>query len=147
MKRTSCDIRAANRYEMLRRIIAASPTSRQEPAAATGRSPAPVATLAGEPPGLRAIAEAGSEDPADGRPRGLVAVDAPGGALIGVGVAGTYVRVELFAPALDVPARAGEDMRPGGSRPEQVAGQVATAVGSVVARAGVEGARVPGPSE
>ncbi len=41
-------------------------------------------------------------------------------------------------------ARAAEDMRPGESRPEQVVGHVAAAVGSVVAQAGVEGARVLG---
>lgn len=35
-------------------------------------------------------------------------------------------------------------MRPGESRPEQVVGHVAAAVGSVVAQAGVEGARVLG---
>ena len=47
VKRTSRDIRTANRYEVLRQIIARSPTSRQELAAATGLSLATVATLAG----------------------------------------------------------------------------------------------------
>jgi predicted NBD/HSP70 family sugar kinase len=73
-----------------------------------------------------------------------VAVNAAGGALIGVDIAETYVRVELFDLALNVLARADEDMRPGESRPEQVVGHVAAAVGSVVAQAGVEGARVLG---
>ncbi|MFI2425271.1 ROK family transcriptional regulator [Streptomyces sp. NPDC018955] len=144
MKRTSRDIRTANRYQVLRQIIAASPTSRQELAAATGLSLATVATLVGELLGLGMITEVGFEDSAGGRPRGLVAVDAPGGALIGVDLAETYVRVELFDLALNVLARAEEDMRPGESRPEQVVGQVAAAVRSVVARAGVEGARVLG---
>lgn len=43
VKRTSRDIRTANRYEVLRQIIAESPTSRQELAAATGLSLATVA--------------------------------------------------------------------------------------------------------
>lgn len=73
-----------------------------------------------------------------------MAVNASGGALIGVDIAETYVRVELFDLALNVLARAAEDMRPGESRPEQVVGHVAAAVGSVVAQAGVEGARVLG---
>lgn len=73
-----------------------------------------------------------------------MAVNASGGALIGVDIAETYVRVELFDLALNVLARATEDMRPGESRPEQVVGHVAAAVGSVVAQAGVEGARVLG---
>ncbi|MDX3494984.1 ROK family transcriptional regulator [Streptomyces turgidiscabies] len=144
MKRTSRDIRTANRYEVLREIIAQSPTSRQELAAATGLSLATVATLVGELIDLRMLTEVGFEDSAGGRPRGLVAVNASGGALIGVDIAETYVRAELFDLGLNVLARAAEHMRPGESRPEQVVGHVTTAVGSVVAQAGIEGARVLG---
>ncbi|WP_329414876.1 ROK family protein [Streptomyces sp. NBC_00704] len=145
MKRgTSRDIRTANRYEVLRQIIAASPTSRQELAAATGLSLATVATLVGELLDLRMITEVGFEDSAGGRPRGLVAVNASGGALIGVDIAETYVHVELFDLGLNVLARAEENMRPGESRPRQVVGHVAAAAGSVVAQAGVEAARVLG---
>lgn len=141
---TSRDIRTANRYEVLRQIIAQSPTSRQELASATGLSLATVATLVGELLDLRMITEVGFEDSAGGRPRGLVAVNASGGALIGVDIAETYVHVELFDLALNVLARADEDVRPGESLPEQVVGHVAAAVGSVVAQAGIEGARVLG---
>ncbi|WP_406442036.1 ROK family transcriptional regulator [Streptomyces sp. NBC_00631] len=144
MKHTSRDIRTANRYEVLRHIIAESPTSRQELAAVTGLSLATVATLVGELLELRMITEVGFEDSAGGRPRGLVAVNASGGALIGVDIAETYVHVELFDLALTVLARAEEDVRPGENRPEQVVGQVAAAVGAVVAQAGIEGARVLG---
>ncbi|MDQ0773604.1 putative NBD/HSP70 family sugar kinase [Streptomyces aurantiacus] len=144
MKRTSRDIRTANRYGVLRQIIAHSPTSRQELAAATGLSLATVATLVGELLDLGMLTEVGFEDSAGGRPRGLVAVNTSGGALIGVDIAETYVRVELFDLALNVLARADEDMRPGEIRPEQVVGHVASAVGSVVTQAGVEGARVLG---
>ncbi|MFC9855202.1 ROK family transcriptional regulator [Streptomyces prasinus] len=144
VKRTSRDIRTANRYEVLRRIIAGSPTSRQELAAATGLSLATVATLVGELLGLGVITEVGFEDSAGGRPRSLVAVDAAGGALIGVDLAETYVRVELFDLALNVLARAEEEMRPGENRPDRVVDQVASAVGAVVERAGVESARVLG---
>ncbi|MFF4750234.1 ROK family transcriptional regulator [Streptomyces sp. NPDC002514] len=144
MKRTSRDIRTANRYEVLRQIIAESPASRQELAAATGLSLATVATLVGELLDLRMITEVGFEDSAGGRPRGLVAVNASGGALIGVDIAETYVHAELFDLALNVLARADEELRPDENRPEQVVGHVAAAVGSVVAQAGVEAARVLG---
>lgn len=144
VKRTSRDIRTANRYEVLRQIIAKSPTSRQELAAVTGLSLATVATLVGELLDLGMLTEVGFEDSAGGRPRGLVSVDASGGALIGVDIAETYVRVELFDLALNVLARAAEDMRPGESRPEQVVGHVVTAVESVVSQAGPGGARVLG---
>ncbi|NEA60952.1 transcriptional regulator, partial [Streptomyces sp. SID13666] len=55
MKRTSRDIRTANRYAVLRQIIAESPTSRPELAAATGLSLATVATLDGELIDLRML--------------------------------------------------------------------------------------------
>ncbi|MEU1166194.1 hypothetical protein ABZ372_39660, partial [Streptomyces sp. NPDC005921] len=58
-KRTSRDIRTANRYEVLRQIIAQSPTSRQTLATATGLSVATVATLVGELLDLRMITEVG----------------------------------------------------------------------------------------
>nr|WP_059046854.1 ROK family transcriptional regulator [Streptomyces acidiscabies] len=144
MKRTSRDIRTANRYEVLRQIIARSPTSRQELAAETGLSLATVATLVGELLDLGMITEVGFEDSAGGRPRGLVAVNARGGALIGVDIAETYVHVELYDLGLNVLARAQERMRPGQSRPEQVVAHIAAATGSVVAQAGVDAARVLG---
>ncbi|WP_416967843.1 ROK family protein [Streptomyces sp. 4F14] len=144
MKRTSRDIRTANRYEVLRQIIARSPTSRQELAAETGLSLATVATLVGELLDLRMITEVGFEDSAGGRPRGLVAVNTGGGALIGVDIAETYVHVELYDLGLNVLARAQERMRPGQSRPEQVVAHIAAATGSVVAQAGVDAARVLG---
>ncbi|MFD0318045.1 ROK family transcriptional regulator [Streptomyces flavalbus] len=142
--RTSRDIRTANRYGVLRQIIASSPTSRQELAAATGLSLATVATLVGELLDLGMITEVGFEESAGGRPRDLVAVHASGGALVGVDIAETYVHVELFDLALNVLARAEEDVRPGENRPERLVGHVAAAVGSVVAQAGSGAARVLG---
>ncbi|MEU4493962.1 ROK family transcriptional regulator [Streptomyces sp. NPDC023998] len=144
MKRTSRDIRTANRYEVLRRIIARSPTSRPELAAATGLSLATVATLVGELLELGMLTEAGFEESAGGRPRGLVAANASGGTLIGVDIAETYVHAELFDLGLTVLARAQEPVRPGERTPKQVVAQVAAAVGSVVAQAGANGARVLG---
>ncbi|WP_181139991.1 ROK family transcriptional regulator [Streptomyces sp. Ru71] len=121
----------------MRRIIASSPASRQELAAATGLSLATVATLVGELLDLGMVTEVGFEDSAGGRPRKLVAVNASGGALIGVDIAETYVRAELFDLALSVVARAEDEVRPGERRPERLTAQVAAAVGSVAARAGV----------
>ncbi|WP_431046856.1 ROK family transcriptional regulator [Streptomyces sp. P1-3] len=136
MKRTSRDIRTANRYGVLRHIIAASPVSRQELAAATSLSLATVANLVGELIDLGMLVEVGYEDSDGGRPRGLVAVNAAGGALIGVDVAETYIHVELFDLALTVLARADEELRPGENDPVQVVGHIATAVASVVEQAG-----------
>ncbi|MFB7708088.1 ROK family transcriptional regulator [Streptomyces sp. NPDC056105] len=136
MKRTSRDIRTANRYAVLRHLIAKSPASRGELAEATGLSQATVATLVGELTALGLLVEVGFEESAGGRPRSLVAVDAAGGALVGVDVAETYVHAELFDLALGVVARAEEELRPGESAPEDVVGRIAAAVGAVVAAAG-----------
>ncbi|WP_432036462.1 ROK family protein [Streptomyces cucumeris] len=147
MKRTSRDIRTANRYEVLRHVIAGSPVSRQHLAAATGLSLATVATLVGELLRLGAITEVGHEDSDGGRPRGLVAVNGSGGALVGVDVAETYIHVELFDLSLAVLARAEEELRPerpGESGPEQVVARIATAVRAVVTAAAVPDERVLG---
>ncbi|MDX6316007.1 MAG: hypothetical protein QOF44_5471 [Streptomyces sp.] len=144
MKRTSRDIRTANRYGVLRHIVAESPVSRQELAAATGLSLATVANLVGELLELGLLVEVGFEDSDGGRPRGLVAVNAEGGALIGVDVAETYIHVELYDLALTVLARAEEELRPGENEPAQVLGHIASAVATVVGEAGIPAERVLG---
>jgi len=147
VKRTSRDIRTANRYGVLRHIVAESPVSRQEVAAATGLSLATVANLVGELLELGMLVEVGYEDSDGGRPRGLVAVNSSGGALIGVDVAETYVHVELFDLALTVLARADQELRP--ERPEEndptkVVAHIAAAVASVVGQAEISPDRVLG---
>ncbi|NJQ00380.1 ROK family transcriptional regulator [Streptomyces zingiberis] len=147
MRRTSRDIRTANRYGVLRQIIARSPVSRQDLAAATGLSLATVATLVGELLALGLLTEVGFEESAGGRPRGLVGVDAGGATLVGVDVAETRVHVELFDLALNVLDRADEELRPGESAPEEVADHIARAVRAVTGRTrdgGQEAAAVPG---
>jgi predicted NBD/HSP70 family sugar kinase len=144
MKRTSRDIRTANRYGVLRHIVAESPVSRQELAAATGLSLATVANLVGELLELGLLIEVGYEDSDGGRPRGLVAVNAEGGALIGVDVAETYIHVELYDLSLAVIARAEEELRPGEREPSQVLAHIVSAVSCVVGEAGIPADRVLG---
>ncbi|MER8159721.1 ROK family protein [Streptomyces sp. NPDC094472] len=144
MKRTSRDIRTANRYGVLRHIVAQSPVSRQEVAAATELSLATVANLVGELLDLGMLVEVGYEDSDGGRPRGLVAVNSSGAALIGVDVAETYIHVELFDLALTVLARADEELRPEENDPGKVVAHIADAVSSVVEQAGVAADRVLG---
>ncbi|MEU2207892.1 ROK family transcriptional regulator [Streptomyces hygroscopicus] len=144
MKRTSRDIRTANRYGVLRHVVAASPVSRQELAAATGLSLATVANLVGELLGLGMLVEVGFEDSDGGRPRGLVAVNSSKGALIGVDVAETYIHAELFDLTLTVRARADAEVRPEENDPAEVVARIAAAVSSVVQQAGVAADRVLG---
>jgi predicted NBD/HSP70 family sugar kinase len=144
VKRTSRDIRLANRFAVMRHIVASSPVSRKEAANATGLSIATVSDLVGELLELGLLAEVGREDSGGGRPRGLVAVKPDGGAVIGVDVAETYVHVELFNPALALLARAEEELHPYENRPEQVVSHIVSGVRAVMAEAGVAADRVLG---
>jgi predicted NBD/HSP70 family sugar kinase len=144
VKPTSRDIRTANRYRVLQHIIAESPVSRQQVAAATGLSLATVSTLVGELLTLGMLVEVGFEDSDGGRPRGLVSVHASGGALIGVDVAETYVHAELFDLAMNVLARTEQELSPGESSPAQAVARIAAAVAGVVEQAGLPGDQVLG---
>lgn len=144
VRRTSRDIRIANRFDVLRRIIAASPISRQKIAADTGLSLATVSNLVGELLELGLLTEVGYQDSGGGRPRGLVAVDPGGGVLIGVDVAETYVHVELFDPGLRALASVEETLHPEENRPEQVTAHIVSSVRAALDRAGVTSEQVLG---
>jgi predicted NBD/HSP70 family sugar kinase len=132
VKRTSRDIRLANRFDVLRQIIASRAVSRQEIVAETGLSLATVSTLVGELLDFGLLEEVGYEDSGGGRPRALIAVATGGGVLVGVDVAETYVHVELFNPKLEVLTEA--RLHPGENRPDQVVRHVVAGVRSVLRR-------------
>ncbi len=144
MKRTSRGIRTANRYRVLRQVIADQPVSRPGLAAATGLSTATVATLVGELIALGLLVEAGYEDSGGGRPRGLLAVNPTDAALVGVDVSETYVHAEVFDLAWTVLARAERQLCLGDSAPDRVVDAVATTVGAAVGQRAASGRRVLG---
>jgi predicted NBD/HSP70 family sugar kinase len=151
MRRSSRDIRLANRFDVLRQIVASTAVSRQEIVVATGLSLATVSTLVGELLDLGLLEEVGYEDSGGGRPRGLIAVTARGGVLVGVDVAETYVHVELFNPKLAPLARAEARLPPDENRPEQLVRHIVAGVRTVLRQAtgqvlGV-GVSVPGQVE
>lgn len=144
MKRTSRDIRIANRFEVLRHIIGASTVSRQQIASDTGLSLATVSNLVGELLELGLLVEVGFQDSGGGRPRGLVSVNPTGGVLLGIDVAETYVHVELFDSGLTVLASVEEELHPQENKPEQVVAHIASSVQAALAGAGVGPDRVLG---
>jgi len=151
VKRTSRDIRVANRFEVLRHIIAAGVVARQEIAVETGLSLATVSNLVGELIQAGLLEEVGFQDSGGGRPRGLVAVHRAGGVLAGVDVAETYVHVELFDAGLNVLASVEEPLHPQEKRPEQVVGHIVSSLRTAGEQAGVDldqalgvGVSVPG---
>ncbi|MGW8376671.1 ROK family protein [Streptomyces sp. ODS28] len=147
MRRTSRDIRTANRYRLLRQVIAEAPVARPRLAAATGLSQATVATLASELCALGLLTESGSEESAGGRPRALLSPDRRGGVLVGVDVAETYVHAQVYDLTFAVLAEAAETLHPGepGSRdPEAVTELLAATVHAAVDKAGAPQDRVLG---
>ncbi|MBT8226330.1 MAG: ROK family transcriptional regulator [Dactylosporangium sp.] len=136
-KHTSRDIRVANRFHVLRHILAAPAVSRQEIAAETALSFATVSNLIGELLALGLLVEVGFQDSGGGRPRGLVAVNPGGGFLIGIDTAETYVHVDLFDAALTVLATVEERLSGGERCPEQIVERLVSGVGTVMAQAGV----------
>ncbi|MFF5289813.1 ROK family protein [Paractinoplanes globisporus] len=142
-KGTSRDIRVANRFEVMRVVIAQSPVSRRRIATETGLSIATVGTVVGELLAAGLLLEVGFEDSA-GRPRALMAVDHAGGVLLGVDVAETYVRVDLFDAALTFLDGVEEALSPDENRPGQVVGHIVSGVRTVLDRAGVPERRVLG---
>jgi predicted NBD/HSP70 family sugar kinase len=143
-KRTSRDIRVANRFEVLRHIIAGATVSRQEIAGETGLSLATVSNLVGELLEAGLLVEVGFEDSGGGRPRGLISVNPSGGVLVGADVAETYVHVEVFDAALSVVATVEEELHPEENRPDQVVAHIVSGVRAAVERAGVAPERVLG---
>lgn len=141
---TSRDIRVANRFEVLRTVIAGSTVSRQQIAAETGLSVATVATVVGELLDAGVLIEAGLENSSGGRPRGLVSLNPAGGVLIGVDVAETYVHVDLFDSTLRPLDGVEEPLHLEENRPDQVAGHIASGVRAVLERAGMPMERVLG---
>ncbi|MFG2769846.1 ROK family protein [Streptomyces sp. NPDC048350] len=95
------DIRCLNRFEVLRRFYAAPHArTRQDLAAKTGLSFATVANLTAELIDTGVLVETGRDGSGGGRPRSLLALNADRGTLVGVDVAETSVRTELFDLAL-----------------------------------------------
>ncbi|MBN1174936.1 MAG: ROK family transcriptional regulator [Micromonosporaceae bacterium] len=144
VKRTSRDIRVANRFDVLRHILATSEASRQEIAAETGLSFATVSNLVSELLSLGLLIEVGFQDSGGGRPRGLVSANPDGGVLIGVDTAETYVHVELFTTALTPLATAEEHLHPEETRPDQVVGHIVSCVTAAMASASITPDRVIG---
>jgi predicted NBD/HSP70 family sugar kinase len=124
---TSRDIRVANRFEVLRHVIAESTASRPQIAAQTGLSHATVAKLTAELLEAGLLVEVGFENSAGGRPRGLVSVD-QAGVLVGVDVAETYVHVDLFNTALVRLSSIEEELHRADNRPDQVVAHIVSGV-------------------
>jgi glucokinase-like ROK family protein len=144
MSLSTRDVRARNRFEVLRRLYRAPDVSRQDVAEASGLSFASVCNLVGELVDLGLARETRFEDSGGGRPRGRVTVNAAHGALVGVDIAETYVHLQLFDLGLGLLASAGADLHPEDNTPELVVSHVAAALATAVAEAELDRSRILG---
>lgn len=96
IRHTTRDIRRSNRLTALRSIYAARNISRQEIARQTGLSSATIANVVSDLLRNGIVAETGFEDSDGGRPRALLGINSEGGYVVGVDIAETYIRFDLF---------------------------------------------------
>ncbi|MEU3047913.1 ROK family protein [Streptomyces sp. NPDC006984] len=145
VNRSAQDIRRLNRFEVLRRFHASSgPRTRQDLASETALSIATVSNLTSELIGEGVLVEVGQAGSGGGRPRALLALNADRGTLIGIDVAETSVRTELFDLALGEMAVDERPVASGDVTPEQIVDLVESGVDTVHMAAGSLRSRVLG---
>ena len=98
--RTAADIRRSNLFQVLRRVFAGAPTSRQEIVAQSGLSMATVASIAAELLDAGVLLEVAPTTRGKGRPLTRLALDPEYGSFVGVDVAETYLHVTRYDAAL-----------------------------------------------
>jgi predicted NBD/HSP70 family sugar kinase len=98
--RTAADIRRSNLFQVLRRVFAGAPTSRQEIVTQTGLSMATVASIAAELLEAGVLLEVAPATRGKGRPLTRLALDPGYGSFVGVDVAETYLHVARYDAAL-----------------------------------------------
>lgn len=142
--RTTRDVRLANRANVLYTLRREGPISRPDVAVRAGVSAATAANVVGQLLDEGLLTEAGQQPSSGGRPASLTGINPRYGAVVGVDLGETAVRLELFDLALertglvDVPV--GADDRAAGAIVELVA----EGVQRLLAESGVPRERVLG---
>ncbi|MGX7828390.1 ROK family transcriptional regulator [Actinokineospora sp. 24-640] len=131
------DLRRRNRSALLTTLFFDGPLSRQALGGRTGLSGATVSTLTGELVEERLVVEAGQVESDGGRPRVLLRVDPHYGAVVGVDVGETGVKVELFDLALQRLSAVDLPLPSAHPAPSQVVDLVVLGLTAVTAEAGV----------
>lgn len=136
-RRTVRDVRKGNRAMLLRTLYFNGPVTRNELTRLTGLSAATVSSMTGDLLAENIVVEAGQAESDGGRPRAILRVNPVYGHLVGVDVAETHVRVELFDLEMNERARVEYALRPGGHQIELVVRHILAGVEGVLDDAGV----------
>lgn len=138
------DVRRRNRSVLLSKLYFDGPLSRQHLSQLTGLSPATVSNVIGALVEEGMVVEAGSVDSDGGRPRVLLRVDPRFGAVVGVDVGETRVRVEIFDLMMNALATVDRPLDPVHPDPAAVVSHIIDGVNDVLTRSGVEPSTVLG---
>ena len=141
-KTTVRDIRRRNRSILLSRLFFEGPLSRLELSGMTGLSAATASNVTAELIDERLVVEAGQVESDGGRPRVLLRVDPAYGYVVGVEVAETWIKAELFDLSMHRLATVDEPVPAGEFDPGVVADRIAAALNAVVLAANVAPAKV-----
>src|SRR4051812_19417500 len=138
------DLRRVNRAAVLRPLFFEGPQNRVGLARRTGLSSASVTNVVGALVGEGLVVEAGTEGSDGGRPRILLRVNPQFGAVVGVDVGETGLRVEAFDLAMNELAGAHVGVVPPGHDPREIVASAAAAVGRLRGRLERDGRRILG---
>lgn len=144
IRRTTSDIRRANRLDVLRRIYSAGATTRQDIARDSELSFATIANVVNDLLGCGVIVEDHLQGSGSGRPRAVLVPNPGRGLLVGVDVAETYVHVELFDLSLKVLHANEHPIGPETNQPHDVAAHIGQAIGALLAECGAAPGQVRG---
>ncbi|WP_436757682.1 ROK family protein [Streptosporangium sp. V21-05] len=136
-RRTVRDVRKGNRAMLLRTLYFNGPVTRNELTRLTGLSAATVSSMTGDLLAENIVVEAGQAESDGGRPRAILRVNPVYGHVVGVDVAETHVRVELFDLGMNERARVEYALRPAGHQIELVVRHILAGVEVVLDDAGV----------
>ncbi|WP_406316455.1 ROK family protein [Streptosporangium sp. NBC_01639] len=143
-RRTVRDVRKGNQSMLLRTLYFNGPASRNELTRLTGLSAATVSSMTGDLLADNVVVEAGHVESDGGRPRVILRVNPRYGYAIGVDVADTHVRVELFDLAMNEKAKVEYALRPARHDIELVVRHILAGIDVVLADGGVTAAQVLG---
>ncbi|MGW3364828.1 ROK family protein [Streptosporangium canum] len=143
-RRTVRDVRKGNQSMLLRTLYFDGPASRNELTRLTGLSAATVSSMTGDLLAENVVVEAGHVESDGGRPRVILRVNPVYGYAIGVDVADTHVRVELFDLEMNEKAKVEYALRPARHDIELVVRHILAGIDVVLADGGVSAGQVLG---
>lgn len=143
-RRTTRDVRLANRASVLYTLRREGPISRQDVAVRAGVSAATAANVVGQLLEEGVLGEAGQLPSNGGRPASLTGINPGYGAIVGVDLGETAVRLELFDLALQRTAEVELPVGADDQQPEAIVELIADGVERLLDGAGVERERVLG---